>query len=293
MTKDKKVQWHPAFYSAMHLEFMENKEELEFTEELILNTLPLRVDMLIVKKKIPCEIKNEIGRIFQTHNLLEYKSPEDTLDYDVFLKGIAYAYLYKSKETHVDEIKLEEVTLTFIRESKPSKLFKKLEKEKFRIEEKWRGIYYIIKDGNIRIQIVVTKELSRDNHIWLNSLSARMNEQNIKELVYTTKALSRLDEKAQADSLWEVVATVNKEEVEKVREDEKMCKALAEIMKPEIDEAFNNGFNDGFNNGFNDGQQESKILVFRNMIKDGMSQEKAQKYAEISDELAEQVLAEI
>lgn len=289
MTKDKKVQWHPAFYSAMHLEFMENKEELEFTEELILNTLPLRVDMLIVKKKIPCEIKNEIGRIFQTHNLLEYKSPEDTLDYDVFLKGIAYAYLYKSKETHVDEIKLEEVTLTFIRESKPSKLFKKLEKEKFRIEEKWRGIYYIIKDGNIRIQIVVTKELSRDNHIWLNSLSARMNEQNIKELVYTTKALSRLDEKAQADSLWEVVATVNKEEVEKVREDEKMCKALAEIMKPEIDEAFNNGFN----NGFNDGQQESKILVFRNMIKDGMSQEKAQKYAEISDELAEQVLAEI
>lgn len=293
MTKDKKVQWHPAFYSAMHLEFRENREDLEFTEELILNTLPLRVDMLVVKKKIPCEIKNEIGRIFQTHNLLEYKSPEDTLDYDVFLKGIAYAYLYKSKETHVDEIKLEEVTLTFIRESKPSKLFKKLEKEKFRIEEKWRGIYYIIKDGNIRIQIVVTKELSRDNHIWLNSLSARMNEQNIKELVYTTKALSRLDEKAQADSLWEVVATVNKEEVEKVREDEKMCKALAEIMKPEIDEAFNNGFNDGFNNGFNDGQQESKILVFRNMIKDGMSQEKAQKYAEISDELAEQVLAEI
>lgn len=293
MTKDKKVQWHPAFYSAMHLELRENKDDLEFTEELILNTLPLRVDMLVVKKKIPCEIKNEIGRIFQTHNLLEYKSPEDTLDYDVFLKGIAYAYLYKSKETHVDEIKLEEVTLTFIRESKPTKLLKKLQKLKFRIEEKWRGIYYIIKDGNIRIQIVVTKELSRDNHIWLNSLSARMNEQNIKELVYTTKALSRLDEKAQADSLWEVVATVNKEEVEKVREDEKMCKALAEIMKPEIDEAFNNGFNDGFNNGFNDGQQESKILVFRNMIKDGVSQEKAQMYAEISDELVEQVLAEI
>lgn len=285
MTKDKKVQWHPAFYSAMHLELRENKDDLEFTEELILNTLPLRVDMLVVKKKIPCEIKNEIGRIFQTHNLLEYKSPEDTLDYDVFLKGIAYAYLYKSKETHVDEIMLKEVTLTFIRESKPSKLFKKLLKEKFRIEEKWAGIYYIIKEGNIRIQIVVTRELSRENHIWLNSLSARMNEQNIKELVYTTQALRRLDEKAQADSLWEVVATVNKEELEKVREDEKMCKALAEIMKPEIDEAFNDGFNNG--------QQESKILVFRNMIKDGVSQEKAQMYAEISDELVKQVLAEI
>ena len=51
MTKDKKVQWHPAFYGAMHLELKENKGELEFIEELILNTLPLRVDMLVVKKK--------------------------------------------------------------------------------------------------------------------------------------------------------------------------------------------------------------------------------------------------
>ena len=30
--------------------------------------------------------------------------------------------------------------------------------------------------------------------------------------------------------------------VNSLREDEKMCKALAEIMKPEIDEAFDNGF---------------------------------------------------
>ena len=277
MTKDKKVQWHPAFYNAMHLELKENKEDLEFTEELILNTLPLRVDMLIVKKKIPCEIQNEIGRIFQKHNLLEYKSPEDALNYDVFLKGIAYAYLYKTKEEHVNKVELEDMTLTFIREGKPIKLLEKLRKEKFKIEEKWAGIYYIIKEGSIKIQIVVTKELSRENHIWLNSLSAGMNEHNIKELVYTTKALRRLDEKAQADSLWEVVATVNKEMVERVREDEMMCKALAEIMKPEIDEAYDNG----------------RLLAFRNMIKDGMSLEQAKKYTEISDQLAEQVLAEL
>lgn len=286
MTKDKKVQWHPAFYSAMHLELKENKDELEFTEELILNTLPLRVDMLVVKKKIPCEIHNEIGRIFQKHNLLEYKSPEDALNYDVFLKGVAYAYLYKSKETHVDEIMLEDITLTFIREGKPIRLFKKLQKEKFRIEEKWDGIYYISKEGHIKTQIVVTKELSRENHIWLNSLSASMNEKKITELMVTSQTLLNNDEKTQADSLWEVVETVNKEVVEKVREDKKMlCKALAEIMKPEIDEAFDNGFNNGL--------IESKIVVFRNMIKDGIPREQAQRYAEISDQIAEQVLAEI
>ena len=87
--------------------------------------------------------------------------------------------------------------------------------------------------------------------------------------------------------LWDVVATVNKDIVKKVREDEKMCKALAEIMKPELDEAFDNGFDAGFDDGINDG----KVLAFRNMIKDGMPRERAQKYTEISDELAEQVLA--
>ena len=86
MAKDKKVQWHPAFYGAMHLEFKDNRNDLEFMEEVILNTMPLRVDMLVVKKKYPCQIQNEIGRIFEKYNLIEYKSPDDVLDYNVFIK---------------------------------------------------------------------------------------------------------------------------------------------------------------------------------------------------------------
>ena len=285
MTEDKKVQWHPAFYGAMHLEFRENKEELEFTEEVILNTMPLRVDMLVVKKKFPCEIRNEIGKLFRKYNLIEYKSPEDTLNYDVFLKGIAYTYLYKANERYVDEILLEDVTLTFIRERKPVKLFSKLREDKFIVEEKWSGIYYIIKDEYFKIQIVVSEELSWENHIWLNSLSENVSEKYITELIATTQKLKSLDDRNNADALWEVVATINKRTIQKIREDEKMCKALAEIMKPEIDEAFNNGFDDGIDSG--------KICVFQNMIKDGMSRELAQKYAEISDELVEMALKEM
>ena len=116
-----------------------------------------------------------------------------------------------------------------------------------------------------------------------------MNEAYIAELITKTQKLESNDDKTYADSLWEVVTRANKKIVEKVREDEDMCKALAEIMKPEIDEAFDNGFNNGFDNGMNDG----KLLAFRNMIKDGMSRELAQKYTEISDQLAEQVLIEV
>lgn len=280
MTKDKNVQWHPAFYGAMHLELRENKEDLEFAEELILNTLPLRVDMLVVKKKYPCEVKNEIGHIFGRYNLIEYKSPDDALNYDVFLKGIAYVYLYKTKEMHVDEILLEDITLTFIRERKPVKLFKTLQKEKFRIEEKYSGIYYIIKEGHIRTQIIVSRELSDDNHIWLNSLSSRVKAEQVVKFLDISQNLASLEDVNYSESVWEVMETVNREAVKKVRENE-MTKAWAEIVQPKIDEAFDNGFNNG------------SMCSFKNMIKEGMSRELAQKYSGLSDELVEKALAEM
>ena len=284
MTKDKKVQWHPAFYGAMHLELRENKEDLEFTEEVILNTLPLRVDMLVVKKKYPCEIHNEIGRIFRRYNLIEYKSPDDVLNYDVFIKGIAYVYLYKANEAHVDEILLDDITLTFVRERKPIKLFKKLQKEKFYIEEKHSGIYYIIKEGYIRIQIIVSRELSEDNHIWLNSLSTKVKAEQVVKFLDISQKLVSSEDVNYSDSVWEVMETVNREVIKKVRENA-MTKAWAEIVQPKIDEAFDNGFNNG--------SLDKGVNIFKNMIKDGMAREQAQKYAEISDELAEKALAEI
>ncbi len=60
-----------------------------------------------------------------------------------------------------------------------------------------------------------------------------------------------------------------------------MCKALAEIMKPEIDEAFQNGFDNGI------------ISTFKNMIKEGIPKEIAQKCTELSNELVEKALAEM
>ena len=71
-----------------------------------------------------------------------------------------------------------------------------------------------------------------------------------------------------------------------------MCRALAEIMKPEMDEAFNNGFNNGFDNGFGNGVEDKGMKVFRNMMARGFSKEEAQVLAEISDELVEKAMKE-
>ena len=217
MDKEKRKQWHPAFYGALRLELAGNKHDLEYTEELILNTLPLQVDTLIIKKKRECEIENEIGKLFRYHNLVEYKSPEDALNYDTFLKGIAYVYLYKTKEAHVDDILLEDITLSFIREGKPIKLIKKLIENNFSIEEKFSGIYYIYKDGFIPIQIVVSKELDEKNHIWLNALTSRLKRKKAEELISITKQLKDLDDKNYADSVWEIVTSANRELISTIK----------------------------------------------------------------------------
>ena len=58
---DKKIQWHPGFVAAMNLEFASNRDKLVFQQEYNLNTRPLEVDLLIIKKDSSVQIGNEIG----------------------------------------------------------------------------------------------------------------------------------------------------------------------------------------------------------------------------------------
>ena len=98
------LQWHPAFYAGLQIEFEEEKEKLIFENEHHIGTKPKEIDVLIIKKNSTDEIKKNIGRIFRTHNVIEYKSPDDYLSIDDFYLVYAYACLYKSDTTLIDEI---------------------------------------------------------------------------------------------------------------------------------------------------------------------------------------------
>ena len=92
-----KIQWHPGFVAAMVLEFGENRKDLIYEKEYNLNTKPLEIDLLVIKKGKDVRIVNEIGRLFRGHNIMEYKSPKDELNIDTFYKAGAYAGLYNGK----------------------------------------------------------------------------------------------------------------------------------------------------------------------------------------------------
>ena len=193
--KQKKLQWHPAFCSALRLELLEDSENLEFTDEFQLTEKPLQIDCTVVKVKKNCRIKNEIGKIFRTHNIFEYKSPKDELNIDTFYKAVAYACLYKVLPKHVNEIPADELTVTLLRDRKPVKLLHELEQTGYGCQTEASGIYYV-SGVMFPMQIIVSSELDTNLHVQLTlgSMYAEIDGQGWGEVYASAKYMDLLHE---------------------------------------------------------------------------------------------------
>ena len=231
--KSQKLQWHPAFCSALRLELLEDAENLEFTDEFQLTEKPLQIDCTVVKVKKDCKIKNEIGKIFRKHNIFEYKSPMDELNIDTFYKAVAYACLYKVLPNHVNEIPAEEITITLIRDRKPVKLLGELEKSGYGYKKEAAGIYYV-NGAMFPVQIIASSELDMDLHVQLKALTDRLEESLLRQYLLQASTFEGR-EKNLADIVLQVIVNSN---MEKVREwkgsEQTMCEALRVLMKEEL-----------------------------------------------------------
>lgn len=229
-----KIQWHPGFVAAMNLEFAEQRKNLVFEKEYNLNTKPLEIDLLVIKKDVSVKLINEIGDIFRGHNIMEYKSPEDHLDIDAFYKAGAYASLYKAYGETTDEIKADDITVSLVREAKPRGLFQYFKEHNYSISNPYHGIYYIGERVLFPTQIIVTGELDSVSHIWLGALSEKMSKQDMLELFKSISKLSGKADREFADSVLEISIGANKQIMEELRGEENMCQALMEIMEPQL-----------------------------------------------------------
>ena len=228
-----KIQWHSGFYGAAELEFGSDKEVLEFNREYNLSKEPLRMDLLIIKKVANVPIKNEIGRMFRTYNVVEYKSPDDSLSISDYYKTVAYACLYKAETEGTEEIFDADTTVSVVREEKPVKLLKQL-RERYEVTQKADGIYRI--NGMIfPMQILVTKELDKEAHIWVTSLTRTLNREQAQELLVSCAGLNNEGDKRNADSVVNVASEANIKLFRKmIQEGDQMCEELKELLAPEI-----------------------------------------------------------
>lgn len=119
---EERIQWHPAFATALKLELKDYYPEvLDIQEEYQLTSKPLEVDILVVRKIKEARILLNIAQLFREHNIIEYKSPEDYLSIDDYYKVKAYAYLYKTLGERINSIKIEEMTITMVSSKFPKK----------------------------------------------------------------------------------------------------------------------------------------------------------------------------
>ena len=222
------LQWHPAFFAGIQIEFSEEKEKLIFENEHQLGTKPKQIDVLIIKKESEIELQKNIGKIFRRYNIIEYKSPKDYLSIDDFYQVYGYACFFKADTEHANEIKAEEITITFICKKKPEKLIKHLQEERgFRLEGK-NGIYIIYGDF-FPMQLIVTLELSKTENFWLHYLT-----DDLKTVEEANKILDKYEGHQKENlykSVMNIIVNANREVF---KEANKMCEALLDLMKEEL-----------------------------------------------------------
>jgi len=220
---DQKLHWHPAFLQAIKVELIDFKDVLEFREEYYLTTEPLRIDLLIIKKPKDLLIDKNFARIFRSDNILEYKSPEDSLSVKDFWKVYAYASLYAAITQGVE---LSDITLTFVGNRNPRELLGYLtEVRGYTVEETSPGIYEVTGDY-LPIQIIETKKLSKKENQCLESLRKGLNESSLRGILEEGEKWSQ---EINIDAYMDVVLRANMKTFLEV--DKMTAPPLEEIIK--------------------------------------------------------------
>lgn len=296
------LQWHPAFFAGIQIEFEEEKDNLTFENEHQLSKKPMEIDVLIIKKDKDIPIKKNIGRIFRKYNIIEYKSPDDYLSIDDFYKVLGYAYFYKADTERVDEIKIEDLTVTFICYKYPRKLIRHLEeKHKDKVEEYENGIY-AVKGENISIQIVLTSKLSEKRNLWLKCLGNPLRNSK------TAEKLTQIYKGKRKNSLYEAVMDmIIQTNKRKFMEETSMCQALEELfdeimgekLKEKVEEQVKERVEEQVREKVEaqvkervEEQVREQVEISKCIVKAETILEFLENYGEIPDELRARVLAE-
>ena len=271
------IQWHPAFYAGLEIEF--RRFHVEYEKEHQLTRGPLSIDLLIIKKLRDDVIDNEIGNSFRRYNIVEYKSPRDGLTIDDFYKVQGYACLYKAGGDVVNALPADEITVTYCRDTYPREMIRLLEVSGNEICEVFPGVYHVTGRCAFDTQIVVTSQLSKNgSHTPLRILTENAGEDDVRAFLLEAGRYTEPGDRARADAVLQAAASANMNVFNEIysKGDTDMCQALREIMKDDIDREVRLGEARGEARGEVKGRaEERETAVNRLMQSTGWSEHEA------------------
>jgi hypothetical protein len=162
------------------MELLDYADVLDFDIEHPLTREPLRVDVVIIKKKKDVVIDKNIAAIFRGRNIVEYKSPGDSLAIADFHQVMAYAHLYCVPPEKGD---MTDLTITFVTTREPREFKEYLRGVYgYTLTEKRAGIT-LIKGDVLPMQIIERRKLPPGEAVWLGSLGGDLSAEVIKAVL--------------------------------------------------------------------------------------------------------------
>lgn len=267
-TQDGKLPWHPAFSAALHIEFEDDLEHLHFHEEYPLGTQPMRMDILIIKKDPDVHIRKNIGQIFRTYNVIEYKPPGVSLSINHFYKAYGYACFFQSDTEKECEIDPDEITVTYVCYHYPRKLLKYLTAVRsLTVKKAESGIYYL--EGTFfKVQLLVTSRLSSQQNYWLSHL-----RNNLKQKATVQDLLKHYGPRMNSPYYQAVVTLILRANENLLKEEEHMNPVLEEFFGDQIKkleersmmigekQGIKQGISQGINQGISQGIELTKTVL--------------------------------
>jgi hypothetical protein len=204
----KRLDWHTAFYQAMQAELINYLPELTFEREHYLNAQPLRMDILIIKKNPDIVIEKHIAQHFKGYNIIENKSPDDSLSFSDYIKVIGYACIYQALE----HIPVDDIALTMVCSREPVQLINTISQNHWlNIFERHNGIFEVIGE-HFPIRIVVGKKLSARDNIWIKNLNKGLNTSEALRIQKTNRIIKQ---NINMDAYIDVVLNANLRKIRK------------------------------------------------------------------------------
>ena len=217
-------------------------------------------------------LHDPIGTFFRRVNLCEYKSPEDGLSIDDFYKVQGYGLIYKGFDKRVNELPVEDMTITLVRHSYPREMLKALKSSGFIITKPHSGIYHFEGKISIPTQLVVSSQLPEGEYEGLKLLAKGCTKSDI--IKYAEKAVASGNESiiTNAGTVISVCLAINKKLGDQLKEEGTMNEAVRSVFKRDFDEAEKIGIN------------KEKERVATDMLMDGKPLYEIKRYSKLTED---------
>ena len=226
--------------------------------ELIQSNIPMMETCDITAISHDFNFIKSMMELYDT-NIIEYKSPSDSLSVDDFYKVYGYTNFYKADTGKVNEIPIQELTITLVSKRYPRELIRHLKEVRhYTIDNPEEGIYYVIGDI-LPIQVLVTNQLSPEKNLWLYSLTDTLEDMSVTRQLLEDYKKNKENQLYQ--SVMEIIVKANENRLKEGKRD--MCNALLELMKDELDEKREEGIREGIKEGESLGENRINQLILK------------------------------